>query len=77
MCQNYLSVTRSWNTTALTNSAQQTIVAADGFKSYYDILMLGESDIVNLVKRFSESTVVAGKISFVLCQTNLLKATIH
>ena len=31
-------------------SAQQTIIAADLFESYDDILTLGGSDIVNLAK---------------------------
>ena len=59
------------------DSAQQTIIAVDGFGSYYDILTLGDSDIVNLVKGFSDRTVAAGMISFSLCRTNLLNATIH
>ena len=58
-------------------SAQQTIIAADGFASYDDILTIGDSDIVNLAKGFFDRTVAAGKISFGLCQTNILKATIH
>ena len=32
------------------DSEQQTIVAADWFGSYYDILTLGESDIMDLAK---------------------------
>ena len=59
------------------DSAQQTIIASDGFRSYYNILALGHSDIVNLLKGFSDRTVAAGKIIFGLCRTNLLKATIH
>ena len=59
------------------NSAQQTIITADGFKSYNDILMLGDSDIMNLVKVLSDSTVASGKISFGLLWTNLMKANIH
>ena len=30
------------------DSSQQTIIAAYGFESYYEILTLGDSDIVNL-----------------------------
>ena len=59
------------------DSAQQTIIAADGFRSYDDILMLGDSDIVNLDNGFSDRTVSVGKISFGLRRTNLLKATIQ
>ena len=59
------------------NSAQRTIIAADGFKGYDYILALGDSDIVNLYKGFSESTLVSGGVSFVLCRTNILKETIH
>ena len=58
-------------------SAQRTIIAADGFGSYYIILTLRDSDIVNLAKGFSDRTVAAGKISFGLRRTNLLKSTIH
>ena len=57
-------------------SAKWTIIVAHGFESYDDILTLGESDIVNLVKGSSYRNVVAGKISFGLRWTNLLKATI-
>ena len=59
------------------DSAQQSIIAEDGFDSYDDILTLGDSDIVNLSKGLSDRTVVAGNISFGLCRTNSLKATIH
>ena len=59
------------------NSAQRTIIAAYGFESYYDILMLGDSHIVNLAKGFSDRTVAARKISFGLRRTNPLKANIH
>ena len=59
------------------DSAQQTIIASDGFESYDDILRLGDSDIVNLAKGFSYRTVTAGKTSFGLRRTNILKATIH
>ena len=59
------------------DSAQRTIISEDGFESYDDILTLGDSDIVNLVKSFSDSTVAAGKIIFVFPCTNLLKANIH
>ena len=54
-----------------------TIIAADGFESYDYILTLEESNIVNLAKGFSDRTVAAGKISFGLRRTNLLKVTIH
>ena len=59
------------------DSTQQTIIAADGFESYNGILTLGDWDITNLAKGFSDRTVAAWKISFGLRQTNLLKATIH
>ena len=59
------------------DSAQQTIITEDGFESYDDILMLGESDIVKIAKGLSDRTVVAGKISFGLHRTNILKSTIH
>ena len=59
------------------DSAQQTIIAADGFESYDDILTIGDSDILNLSKGFSERTVAPGNISFGLRCTNLLKSTIH
>ena len=59
------------------DSSQQTIIAEDGFESYDYILTLGDSDIRNLVKGFSDRTVAAGKISFGLRLTNILKATIH
>ena len=55
---------------------EQTIIAAYGFESYDDILTLGDSDIVNLAKGFSDRTVSAGKISFGLRRTNLMKDTI-
>ena len=59
------------------DSAQRTIIAADGFESCDDILMIGASDIVNLAKGFSDRNVVVGKIRFGLRRTNLLKVTIH
>ena len=59
------------------NSWQQTIIAADGFASYDDILTLRDSYIVNLAKGLSYRTVAAGKISFGLLRDNILKATIH
>ena len=59
------------------DSAQRSIIAAYGFKIYDDILTLGDSYIVNLLKGFYERTVAAGKISFGLSWTNLLKSTIH
>ena len=59
------------------DSSQRTIIAAYRFEIYDYILSLGDSYIVNLAKVFSGRTVVAGKISFGLCRTNLLKATIH
>ena len=58
-------------------SSQWTIIAADEFESYDDILTVGDSDIVNLLKGFSDRTVSAGKIRFGLRRTNILKATIH
>ena len=59
------------------DSAQQTIIAADGFESFDEILTLGDSDSVDLAKGFSDRNFIAGKISFGLRQTNILKATIH
>ena len=58
-------------------SAQQTIIVPYGFESYGDILMLGDSDILNPAKVFSDRTVAAGKISFGWCWNTLLKATIY
>ena len=57
--------------------AQRTIIAADGFGSYDEILTLGVSDIVNSDKGFSDRTVAAGKIRFGLRWNNLLKVTIN
>ena len=59
------------------DSEQWTIISENGFESYYNILMLGDSDIVNLSKGLSYRTVSVGDISFGLRRTNLLKATIH
>ena len=59
------------------NSAQQTIISAYVFGIYDDIVTLGDSDIVNLVKGFSDKTFAAGKISLGLRRTNILKVTIH
>ena len=59
------------------NSEQQTIITSDGFDSYYDILTLGDSAIVDLAKTLSDRTVDSGKIIFGLRRTNLMKATIH
>ena len=59
------------------DSAQRIIITEDGFESYDDILTLGDSDIMNLAKGFSDRTVAAGKISFGLCWTNILQVTIH
>ena len=59
------------------NAVQQTIILADLFESYDNILMLGESGIMNLVKGFYDRTVAAGKFSFSLRWTNFLKETIH
>ena len=38
-------------------SSQRTIIASYGFVSHYGILILGDSDIVNLAKGFSDRTV--------------------
>ena len=59
------------------DSAPQTIIAADGFEIYYDILLLGDSDIVNLEKGFSDRTIAAWNISFGFLRTKIMKATIH
>ena len=59
------------------DSAQQSIIAADGFESHDDILTLGDSYIVNPEKGFSDRTVAAGKIRFYLQRTNLMKSNIH
>ena len=59
------------------DSEKRSIIAAYGFESYDDILMLGDSDIVNLVKGFYDMNVDAGKIIFGLRQTNALKTNIH
>ena len=58
-------------------SVQRTIIVSDGFGIYDDILTLGESDIVNLAKGLSDSTVSIGEIRFSLRWTNFVKATIH
>ena len=54
-------------------SAQQNIITLDGFKSYGKILALRESYIVNISKGFYNRIVSAGKISFGLPQTNIIK----
>ena len=59
------------------DSAQQTIIKAYGLKSYYDILTIGDSYIMNLSKGFSDRIFSTGKIGFGLCRTYLLKLTIH
>ena len=59
------------------DSAQKNIIAADDFDSYYDILTLGDSNISNSAKGFSDRNVAIGKIIFGLCRTNILKASIH
>ena len=59
------------------DSAQLTIIIADGFESCDDILTLGDSDIIDAEKGLSDRTVAAGKIRFGLCRTNVLKATIY
>ena len=46
------------------DSAQQTIIAAYWFESYYDILPIGDSYIVNIAKGLSDRTVAAGNINF-------------
>ena len=55
------------------NSAQQAIFADDEFKNYNDILMLEDSDIVNLAKGFSDRTFSIRKIILDLRRTNILK----
>ena len=72
-----LGIYKTLEYSSFDDSTQQTIIAADGFDSCDDILMLGESDIVNLAKGFSDRTISAGKISFGSHRTNLLEATIH
>ena len=59
------------------DSAQRTIISADGFEVFDDILTLRDSDIVKLAKDLSGRTVTAGNIIFGLRWTNLLKATVH
>ena len=59
------------------DSEQQTIIKADGFKSYDDILTLGDSDISNLAKAFFDRNIASGNTSFGLRLTNILKATIY
>ena len=46
------------------NSAQQTIIAADGSESCDDIFTLGDSDSMNLPKGFSDRNFAAGNTSF-------------
>ena len=48
------------------DSAQRTVIVPDGFKSYDNILMLGESYTVNLDMGLYGSTGATGKIRFVL-----------
>ena len=75
MCQKHFRSILKYS--GFDESAQWTIIAADGFKSYYEILTLGVSDIANLFKGFSDRTVDAGKTRFGLLRKNILKATIH
>ena len=57
--------------------SQRTIITADGFDSYDDLLTIGDSDIINISNDFSDRTDDAGKTRFVLLRTNLLKTLIH
>ena len=59
-----LDIYRILEYSGFNNSAQQTIIATDGFESYDNILTLGDSDIFNLSKDFSDRNVAARKISF-------------
>ena len=59
------------------DSEQLTITTSDRFDSYDDILTIGDSDIANLAKGFSDRTVETGKICFGLRRTHLLKKMIH
>ena len=59
------------------DSEQQTTIAEDGFEIYDEILMIGDSDILDLVKGFSDRTVAAGNIIFSLSRNNLIKVTIR
>ena len=72
-----LKIDRILEFSGFDNSAQGTIIAEDGLESFDDILTLGGSDIVNLSMVFSNRTVAEGEIRFGLCQTILLKATLH
>ena len=59
------------------DSAQRIIIETDGFESYDNILMIGDSDIVNIAKGFYDRTYATGKISFSFIRNNIMKATIH
>ena len=55
------------------DSVKRTIIASDGFDNNDEISTLGDSEIVNLVKGLSDRDIAAGKISFGLRWTNLMK----
>ena len=59
------------------DSAQLTIIETDVFESYDNILMIGDSDIVNRAKGLYDRTSATGKTSFSLIRNNLMKAKIH
>ena len=58
-------------------SSQRTIITDNWCESYDDILILKDSDIVNLAKGFSDMTVAVGNTKLGLRWTNLLKVTTH
>ena len=72
-----LDIERILEYSVFDNSVQQTIIASYGFETYYNILTIGESDIINLAKGLSDRTVAERNTSFGLHHTNLLKATTH
>ena len=72
-----LDIERILEYSVFDNSVQQTIIASYGFETYYNILTIGESDIINLAKGLSDRNVAERNTSFGLRHTNLLKATTH
>ena len=77
MCHKHSRLTIYLEKSSFYDSEQRTIIAADGFERYDDILTLGDSHIVNLAKGLSDRTFAAGKIRFGLYRTNILKANIN
>ena len=72
-----LEIDRILEHSGFEDSAQRSIITAYGLDSSDNILILGESDIASIAKRFSDRTVAAGKIRFSLLRTNILNSNIH